>query len=120
MEVHSIFSDVCETMLWMHYFCVMFLFVSYKILIVGYFLVCLSIFLTLEACMHVCPLIVGPNISTRRLYIYDLLTMEAVDYILLISFTPGISISSLFLNLRILFLVDWILIIMLYVFIQTC
>ena len=59
VQVYYIFPDVCETMLWMYYSCVLFFFVSSQDLIVGSFLVYLSIFFTLEACIYTCRFIVG-------------------------------------------------------------
>ena len=58
IELNSTFSDFCETMFWMYYFYVLLLIVLSKNLIVGSFLVCLSIFSTLEAFMYNCPFIV--------------------------------------------------------------
>ena len=74
------------------FLCYVFLFIIPKF-IFGPFLVYLSIFLTLEQFMYFPPLIIGSNISSGCLSIYDLLTMESVDYVSLISFTPGIPIS---------------------------
>ena len=76
MELYSIFSSVCETMLWMYSFCVLFL---SQILIVSSFLEYLSIFFTLEDFMYMCPFIVGSNIYNELLSVYDLLTLETVD-----------------------------------------
>ena len=70
-------------------------FVSSQDLIVGYFLLCLSIFFTLEACIYVCPFILGSNISTLCLSISVLLTLEEFDSASLISFTLDIFISLL-------------------------
>ena len=69
-------------------------FASSKNLIVGSFLVYLSIFFTLKASIYTFTLIVGSNLSTGFIYCSDLLTLEAVEYALLISFTTVISISS--------------------------
>ena len=55
MEGYSFLSALCETMLCMYYFCVLFLFVSSKNMTVGSFLVCLYIFFTLKAFMYTCP-----------------------------------------------------------------
>ena len=63
MEVYSILSDVCDTMLCIYYFCVLLLIVSSQNMIVGYLLVCLFIFFTSEACIYAFPCIVGFNIS---------------------------------------------------------
>ena len=44
--------------------------------------------------MYTRTLILGGNISTECLSLYDILTLEAVDSVSLISFTHGFSISS--------------------------
>ena len=87
-EVYYFFSDVCETMLWMSYFCIIPRFDCWLLLLY------LSIFLTLEACMYVCPFILGSNIYTRCLSISVLLTLEDFESASLISFTLDIYNSS--------------------------
>ena len=52
MQVYYIFLYAYEAMLWMYYFCVLFLFLSPQTFIVGSFLFCLFIFLTLEAWIY--------------------------------------------------------------------
>ena len=94
MEVYYILLAICETMLWMYNFFVQFLFVSSQNIISGSFLVCFYIFFKLEACMYTFPFIVGSNISTVCISISDFITLELVDSVSLISFTPGISMSS--------------------------
>ena len=94
MEVYSIFSAICYTMLWMHSFCVLFFFVSSQHLIVSSFLVFSSICFTLEYFMYSCPFIVESNISTWCLSLSDLLTLEYVDAVSPILFNPRISIPS--------------------------
>ena len=49
--------------------------------IAGSFLVCLYIYITLEACMYVCLFIVVSNISIGWLSIFDILTLEAPDHL---------------------------------------
>ena len=90
IELFSTFSDVCKTMFWMYYFYVLLLVLLSKNLIVGSFLVCLSIFSTLESFMYNCLFIVGSNISTECISFYDLLTLESVDSVSIISFNPRI------------------------------
>ena len=78
-------------MLWMYSFCVLPFSISSQNLIDGYFLVYLSIFFTLEACMYTYPLVLGSNLSNVFLSLSDLLTLEAVDYVSRISFNPAIQ-----------------------------
>ena len=94
MELYYIFSAVCDTIFWMHYFCVICFFVSSKNIIVDYFLVCLSIYFTLQVCMYNCHFTVGSNIFNGFYSLSYIIILEYVDAVSLILFSPGISISS--------------------------
>ena len=81
MEVYSIFLTVCEAMPRVYSLCVSFLFVSSPNFIVGYFLICLSIFFYLRSFHFFFPLILVSKNSTRWISLYDLIIMVAVDYV---------------------------------------